>query len=95
MGIKINSLPFNFLTKTRIPVSSAPVFVMIAKNPPKIRTNMQTSTADSKPRIGDIKISDSFAPTVPLPLTISSPTKLASGKTCDKMPSPTRRIRIM
>ena len=39
-GININSFPFNFDTTEAIPASSAPVFVVIPKNPPINKTNM-------------------------------------------------------
>ena len=37
MGIKINSRPFNLLTRTAIPVSKAFVEFTIAKKPPKTK----------------------------------------------------------
>ncbi|UKI28445.1 MAG: hypothetical protein L6V78_05885 [Clostridium sp.] len=50
--------------------------------------NIATSTAFSNPKIGAFNICDKVAPTVPLPLTISSPTNVALGNKCDKIPSP-------
>ena len=58
-------------------------------------TNIETSIADSKPKIGDIRIVDKDAPTVPLPLTIASSINLASGNRCDNIPNPNIRIRII
>ena len=69
--------------------------VKTPKKPPKIKINILTSTASAKPSIGDNKISDNLAPTVPLPLTISSPTKLAFGRRCDNIPSKKIKIKII
>ena len=57
--------------------------------------NIATSTAFSNPSIGAIKISDNFAPTVPLPFTISSPVNCAFGSKCDKIPNPKISISII
>ena len=54
-----------------------------------------TSIAFSNPCIGAIKTCDKVAPTVPLPLTISSPANCAFGSTCDNIPRPKIRIRII
>ena len=57
--------------------------------------NIATSTASSKPSIGAINTCDKVAPTVPLPFTISSPTNLAAGSTCDSIASKTIKIIII
>ena len=54
-----------------------------------------TSIALSKPNIGDINISDNFAPTAPLPFTISSPINSALGSRCEIIPKPNISIRII
>ena len=73
----------------------APVLLITASNPPSIIMKIPTSIAFSNPCIGAIKTCDKVAPTVPLPLTISSPTNCAFGSTCDNIPRPKIRIRII
>ena len=87
IGINANSFPFNFLIKTCIPVSRAPVELITARKPPKIITNTLTSTASANPKIGDSNTSDNLAPTTPEPFTIVSLTNLAPGNKCEIIPN--------
>ena len=64
-GININSFPFNFDTTEAIPASSAPVFVVIPKNPPINKTNMAISIELLRPFIGAIIKSDKLAGVAP------------------------------
>ena len=64
-GININSLPFSFDTTEPIPASSAPVFVVIPKNPPINNTNIAMSIESLRPFIGAITKSDNPAGLTP------------------------------
>ena len=74
-----NSLPFNFLTNTWIPVSNACVLATVAKKPPNTSTKIDTSIAFSNPKIGAMIISGIVALTTPDPSTMLSPINFASG----------------
>ena len=49
------SLPLSFCTRTAMPLSRAPVSVIIPRKPPKIITKRQTGRASAKPRIGAVQ----------------------------------------
>ncbi len=54
-GTSIISLPLSFLTRTAMPLSRAPVSVIMPRKPPRIMTNRQTGSASAKPRTGAVK----------------------------------------
>ena len=56
-----SSLPLSFFTSTAMPVSSAPVSVIMPRNPPRIITNRHTGSASAKPLTGAVKKSLNLA----------------------------------
>ena len=54
-GMSIISLPLSFCTRTAMPLSRAPVSVIIPRKPPRIITKRQTGRASAKPLIGAVQ----------------------------------------